>query len=141
MFIPKKLLARKFQISIESLDALINLGILNDERLVNIYLVTLYGIEAPSDQLADIPWMQLLSIAQHNVRIELQKSILGIYDSSGTNNDPMTLHINCLKKEINLWDGYANHSSESYANLLEFKKGMKLYLRKFNKMLLNDSID
>ena len=135
MFIPKKILARKCNISLESLDLLLELNTFTEEILVNTYLVTLYGIEEPNYALNTIPWMQIINIASDDdVSFESNLSFSFI-DSSRHSNDPMSLTINPSLKEIEFWDGYSNNIAEEYKSNLDFKAGVKSYLRKFNKLL------
>jgi len=135
LFIPKKILARKCNISPESLDLLLELNTFKEEILVNTYLVTLYGIEEPNYALNTIPWMQIINIASDDdVSFESNLSFSFI-DSSRHSNDPMSLTINPLLKEIEFWDGYSNNIVEEYKSNLDFKAGVKSYLRKFNKLL------
>jgi len=137
LFIPKKILARKCNISPESLDLLLELNTFKEEILVNTYLVTLYGIEEPNYALNTIPWMQIINIASDDdVSFESNLSFSFI-DSSRHSNDPMSLTINPLLKEIEFWDGYSNNIVEEYKSNLDFKAGVKSYLRKFNKLLKN----
>jgi hypothetical protein len=135
LFIPKKILARKCNISLESLDLLLELNTFTEEILVNTYLVTLYGIEEPNYALNTIPWMQIINIASDDdVSFESNLSFSFI-DSSRHSNDPMSLTINPSLKEIEFWDGYSNNIAEEYKSNLDFKAGVKSYLRKFNKLL------
>ena len=135
MFIPKKILARKCNISLESLDLLLELNTFTEEILVNTYLVTLFGIEEPNYALNTIPWMKIINIASDgDVSFESNLSFSFI-DSSRHSNDPMSLTINPSLKEIEFWDGYSNHIAEEYKSNLDFKAGVKSYLRKFNKLL------
>ena len=135
MFLPKKILARKCNISLESLDLLLELNVFKEEILVNTYLVTLYGIEEPNYALNTIPWMQIINIASDDdVSFESNLSFSFI-DSSRHSNDPMSLTINPSLKEIEFWDGYSNNIAEEYKSNLDFKAGVKSYLRKFNKLL------
>ena len=135
MFIPKKILARKCNISLESLDLLLELNTFTEEILVNTYLVTLYGIEEPNYALNTIPWMKIINIASDgDVSFESNLSFSFI-DSSRHSNDPMSLTINPLLKEIEFWDGYSNNIAEEYRSNLDFKAGVQSYLRKFNKLL------
>jgi len=135
LFIPKKILARKCNISLESLDLLLELNTFTEEILVNTYLVTLYGIEEPNYALNTIPWMQIINIASDDdVSFESNLSFSFI-DSSRHSNDPMSLTINPSLKEIEFWDGYSNNIAEEYRSNLDFKAGVKSYLRKFNKLL------
>ena len=135
MFVPKKILARKCNISIESLDLLLELNAFKEEILVNTYLVTLYGIEEPNYLLKIIPWMQIINIAT-NERVSFKSNMsFSFVDSSGNNNDPMSLTINPLLKAIDFWDGYSNNTAEVFKSNLDFKAGVKTYLRKFNKLV------
>lgn len=135
MFIPKKILARKCNISLESLDLLLELNAFKEEILVNTYLVTLYGIEEPNYSLNTIPWMQIINISS-NDRISFKSNTSFLFvDSSEKNNDPMSLAINPFLKEIDFWDGYSNNTAEVFKSNLDFKAGVKNYLRKFNKLL------
>ena len=135
MFIPKKILARKCNISLESLDLLLELNAFKEEILVNTYLVTLYGVEEPSYALNTIPWMQIINLASDgdvSFKGDLRFSFV---DSAGNNYDPMSLTINPILREIDFWDGYSNNIAEEYKSNLDFKAGVKTYLRKFNKLL------
>ena len=135
MFIPKKILARKCNISLESLDLLLELNAFKEEILVNAYLVTLFGIEEPNYSLNSIPWMQLIKLASDDdvsFKGDLRFSFV---DSSGNNNDPMSLTINPILREIDFWDGYSNNTAAVFESNLDFKAGVKTYLRKFNKLL------
>ena len=135
MFIPKKILARKCNISLESLDLLLELNAFKEEILVNTYLVTLYGIEEPNYSLNTIPWMQIINVSS-NDRISFKSNTSFLFvDSSEKNNDPMSLAINPFLKEIDFWDGYSNNTAEVFKSNLDFKAGVKNYLRKFNKLL------
>jgi len=135
LFIPKKILARKCNISLESLDLLLELNAFKEEILVNTYLVTLYGIEEPNYALNTIPWMKIINIASDgDVSFESNLSFSFI-DSSRHSNDPMSLTIKPSSKEIEFWDGYSNNIAEEYKSNLDFKAGVKSYLRKFNKLL------
>jgi len=135
LFIPKKILARKCNISLESLDLLLELNTFTEEILVNTYLVKLYGIEEPNYALNTIPWMQIINIASDDdVSFESNLSFSFI-DSSRHNNDPMSLTINPSLKEIEFWYGYSNNIAEEYKSNLDFKAGVKSYLRKFKKLL------
>ena len=114
---------------------LLELNSFKEEILVNTYLVTLYGIEEPNYSLKNIPWMQIINIAS-NERISFKSNMgFSFVDSSGNNNDPMSLTINPLLKEIDFWDGYSNNTAEAFKSNLDFKAGVKTYLRKFNKLL------
>ena len=116
MFVPKKILARKCNISIESLELLLELNAFKEEILVNTYLVTLYGIEEPNYLLKIIPWMQIINIAT-NERVSFKSNMsFSFVDSSGNNNDPMSLTINPLLKAIDFWDGkqFINYTLESF---------------------------
>lgn len=135
MFIPKKILARKCNISLESLDLLLELNAFKEEILVNTYLVTLYGIEEPNYALNTIPWMQIINLASADdvsFKGDLRFSFV---DSAGNNNDPMSLTINPILREIDFWDGYSNNTAAVFKSNLDFKAGVKTYLRKFNKLL------
>ena len=135
MFIPKKILARKCNISLESLDLLLELNAFKEEILVNTYLVTLYGIEEPNYSLNTIPWMQIINLAcDDDVSFKGDLSFSFVV-SSGNNNDPMCLTVNPILQEIDFWDGYSNHTEEAFKSNLDFKAGVKTYLRKFNKLL------
>ena len=137
MFIPKKILARKCNISSDSLDLLLDLNVFKEEILVNTYLVTLYGIEEPNYSLNIIPWMQILNIASTD-QVSFESNLsFSFADSSNNNNDPMILTINPLLKEIDFWDGYSKNTSEAFKSSLEFKSGVKNYLKKFKKLLKN----
>ncbi len=135
MFIPKKILARKCNISLESLDLLIDLKVFKEEILVNTYLVSLFGIEEPSYSLNIIPWMHLLKIANTDQVSFEGNFTFSFTDSSNNNNDPMSLTINPILREIDFWDGYSNNTAEVFKSNLDFKAGVKTYLRKFNKLL------
>ncbi len=135
MFIPKKILARKCNISLESLDLLLELNAFKEEILVNTYLVTLFGIEEPKYSLNTIPWMQIISLASDDDVSFKNDLSFSFIDSSGNNNDPMSLIINPILREIDFWDGYSNNTAEKYESNLDFKAGVKSYLRKFNKLL------
>tara|TARA_B100001939_G_scaffold18411_1_gene15289 strand:- start:499 stop:912 length:414 start_codon:yes stop_codon:yes gene_type:complete len=135
LFIPKKILARKCNISLESLDLLLELNAFKEEILVNTYLVTLYGIEEPNYALNTIPWMQIINLASDDdvsFKGDLRFSFV---DSVGNNNDPMSLTINPILREIDFWDGYSNNTAAVFKSDLDFKDGVKTYLRKFNKLL------
>jgi len=135
LFIPKKILARKCNISLESLDLLLELNVFKEEILVNTYLVTLYGIEEPNYPLNTIPWMQIINIA-NNDDVSFKSNLsFSFADSSGNNNDPMSLTIHPILQEIDFWDGYSNNTAEVFKSNLDFKVGVKTYLRKFNKLL------
>ena len=135
MFIPKKIFARKCNISLENLDLLLELNAFKGETLVNTYLVTLFGIEEPSYALNTIPWMQIINLAsEDNVYFKSDLSF-SFVDSAGNNNDPMSLTINPILREIDFWDGYSNNTAEVFESNLDFKAGAKTYLRKFNKLL------
>ena len=135
MFIPKKILARKCNISIDSFGLLIELNVFKDEILVNTYLITLYGIEEPIYSLNTIPWMQIINLANEDGVYFQSNLSFSFEDSSGNNTDPMSLSINPLLKEIDFWDGYSNNTTEAYKSNLDFKAGIKTYLRKFKKLL------
>ena len=135
MFIPKKTLARKCNISLESLDLLLELNAFKEEILVNTYLVTLYGIEEPNYALNTIPWMQIINLASDDDVSFKGDLSFSFVDSSGNNNDPMSLTINPILQEIDFWDGYSNNTAEAFKSNLDFKAGAKTYLRKFNKLL------
>tara|TARA_B100001939_G_scaffold278274_1_gene246717 strand:- start:361 stop:774 length:414 start_codon:yes stop_codon:yes gene_type:complete len=135
LFIPKKILARKCNISLESLDLLLELNAFKEEILVNTYLVTLFGIEEPKYSLNTIPWMQIISLASDDDVSFKNDLSFSFIDSSGNNNDPMSLIINPILREIDFWDGYSNNTAEKYESNLDFKAGVKSYLRKFNKLL------
>ena len=135
MFIPKKILARKCNISLESLDLLLELNAFKEEILVNTYLVTLYGIEEPSYALNTIPWMQIINLASDDDVSFKGYLRFSFVDSAGNNNDPMSLTINPILREIDFWDGYSNNTTEVFKSNLDFKAGVKTYLRKFNKLL------
>ncbi len=137
MFIPKKILARKCNISLESLDLLLELNAFKEEILVNTYLVTLYGIEEPNYALNTIPWMQIINLASDDDVSFKGDLSFSFVDSSGNKNDPMSLTINPILQEIDFWDGYSNHTAEAFKSILDFKAGVKTYLRKFNKLLKN----
>jgi hypothetical protein len=47
----------------------------------------------------------------------------------------MSLTINPVLREIDFWDGYSNNTAEVFKSNLDFKAGVKTYLRKFNKLL------
>ena len=135
MFIPKKILARKCNISLESLDLLLELNAFEEEILVNTYLVTLYGIEEPNYALNTIPWMQIINLASDD-DVSFKGDVrFSFVDSAGNKNDPMSLTINPLLREIDFWDGYSNNTAEVFESNLDFKAGVKSYLRKFNKLL------
>lgn len=135
MFIPKKILARKCNISLESLDLLLELNAFKEEILVNTYLVTLYGIEEPNYALNTIPWMQIINLASDD-DVSFKGDVrFSFVDSAGNNNDPMSLTINPILLEIDFWDGYSNNTEEVFESNLDFKAGVKSYLRKFNKLL------
>ncbi|NCX77701.1 MAG: hypothetical protein EBW94_03610 [Proteobacteria bacterium] len=135
MFIPKKILARKCNISLESLDLLLELNAFKEEILVNTYLVTLYGIEEPNYALNTIPWMQIINLASDD-DVSFKGDVrFSFVDSAGNNNDPMSLTINPILREIDFWDGYSNNTEEVFESNLDFKAGVKTYLRKFNKLL------
>ena len=135
MFIPKKILARKCNISLESLDLLLELNAFKEEILVNTYLVTLYGIEEPNYALNTIPWMQIINLASDDDVSFKSDLSFSFVDSSGNNNDPMCLTVNPILREIDFWDGYSNNTEEVFKSNLDFKAGVKTYLRKFNKLL------
>jgi hypothetical protein len=135
LFIPKKILARKCNISLESLDLLLELNAFKEEILVNTYLVTLFGIEEPNYLLNTIPWMQIINLAsEDDVYFKSDLSFSFVY-SAGNNNDPMSLTINPILREIDFWDGYSINTAEVFESNLDFKAGVKTYLRKFNKLL------
>ena len=134
MFIPKKILARKCNISLESLDLLLELNAFKEEILVNTYLVTLYGIEEPNYALNTMPWMQIINLANVDDLSFEGNSSFSFVDSSGNNNDPMCLTINPILREVEFWDGYSNNTAEVFKTNLDFKAGVKTYLRKFNKL-------
>ena len=94
MFIPKKILARKCNISLESLDLLLELNAFKEEILVNTYLVTLFGIEEPNYSLNTIPWMQIINLASEDDVYFKSDLSFSFVDSAGNNNDPMSLTIN-----------------------------------------------
>ena len=135
MFIPKKILARKCNISLESLDLLLELNAFKEEILVKTYLVTLYGIEEPSYALNTIPWMQIINLASDDDVSFKGYLRISFVDSAGNNNDPMSLTINPILREIEFWDGYSNNTAEAFKSNLDFKAGVKTFLRKFNKLL------
>jgi len=135
LFIPKKILARKCNISLESLDLLLELNTFTEEILVNTYLVTLYGIEEPNYALNTIPWMQIINLASDDDVSFKGDLSFSFVDSSGNNNDPMSLTINPILQEIDFWDGYSNNTAEVFKSNLAFKAGVKTYLRKFKKLL------
>jgi len=135
LFIPKKILARKCNISLESLDLLLELNAFKEEILVHTYLVTLYGIEEPNYALNTIPWMQIINLASDDDVSFKGDLSFSFVDSSGNNNDPMSLTINPILQEIDFWDGYSNNTAEAFKSNLDFKAGVKTYLRKFNKLL------
>ena len=79
--------------------------------------------------------MQIINIAT-NERVSFKSTMsFSFIDSSGNNNDPMSLTINPLLKEIDFWDGYSNNTAEAFKSNIDFKAGVKTYLRKFNKLL------
>ena len=135
MFIPKKILARKCNISLESLDLLLELNAFKEEILVNTYLVTLFGIEEPNYSLNTIPWMQIINLASDDDVSFKSDLSFSFVDSSANNNDPMSLTINPILREIVFWDGYSNNTAEAFKSNLDFKAGVKTFLRKFNKLL------
>jgi len=135
LFIPKKILARKCNISLDSFDFLIELNVFKEEILVNTYLITLYGIEEPIYSLNTIPWMQIINIANDDDVSFKSNLSFSFLDSSGNNNDPMSLTINPILQEIDFWDGYSNNTAEVFKSNLDFNAGVKTYLRKFNKLL------
>jgi hypothetical protein len=135
LFIPKKILARKCNISLESLDLLLELNAFKEEILVNTYLVTLFGIEEPNYSLNTIPWMQIIKLASDDDVSFKSDLSFSFVDFSGNNNDPMSLTINPILREIDFWDGYSNNTVEVFKSNLNFKAGVKTYLRKFNKLL------
>ena len=135
MFIPKKILARKCNISLESLDSLLELNAFKEEILVNTYLVTLFGIEEPNYSLNTIPWMQIINLASDDDVSFKSDLSFSFVDSSANNNDPMSLTINPILREIEFWDGYSNNTAEVFKSNLDFKAGVKTYLRKFNKLV------
>ena len=79
--------------------------------------------------------MQIINIAT-NKRVSFKSNMsFSFVDSSGNNNDPMSLTINPLLKEIDFWDGYSNNTAEAFKSNIDFKARVKTYLRKFNKLL------
>ena len=117
------------------MDLLLELNTFKEEILVNTYLVKLYGIEEPNYALNTIPWMQIINIA-NNDDVSFKSNLsFSFADSSGNNNDPMSLTIHPILQEIDFWDGYSNNTAEVFKSNLDFKVGVKTYLRKFNKLL------
>lgn len=136
MFISKKILARKCNISLDSLNQLIECSIFDEQELANTYLVELFGINEPNYDVRIMPWMLFLSLIEtKQIKVSRDEMTIVFEEHFSQSTDPMNLLINIENRSIEIWDGYSNHSIEEFKTKSDFMQGMKTFTRKFTKLL------
>jgi hypothetical protein len=136
LFISKKILARKCNISLDSLNQLIQSSIFDEDELVNTYLVELYGLNEPNYDVGIMPWMLFITVIEtKQIKVSRSEMSISFEENLSDSTDPMSLSINIVNNSIELWDGYSNHSIEEFNTKSDFIQGMKTLTRKFIKLL------
>ena len=136
MFISKKILARKCNISLDSLNQLIECSIFDEQELANTYLVELFGMNEPNYDVRIMPWMLFLSLIEtKQIKVCRDEMTILFEEYVSQSTDPMSLLINIENRSIEIWDGYSNHSIEEFKTKSDFMQGMKTLTRKFTKLL------
>ena len=136
MFIAKKILARKCNISLDSLNQLIECSIFDEQELANTYLVELFGMNEPNYDVRIMPWMLFLSLIEtKQIKVCRDEMTIVFEEYVSQSTDPMSLSINIENRSIEIWDGYSNHSIEEFKTKSDFMQGMKTFTRKFTKLL------
>ena len=136
MFISKKILARKCNISLDSLNQLIECSIFDEQELANTYLVELFGMNEPNYDVRIMPWMLFLSLIEtKQIKVCRDEMTILFEEYVSQSTDPMSLLINIENRSIEIWDGYSNHSIEEFKTKSDFMQGMKTFTRKFTKLL------
>lgn len=136
MFISKKILARKCNISLDSLNQLIECSIFDEQELANTYLVELFGMNEPNYDVRIMPWMLFLSLIEtKQIKVCRDEMTILFEEYVSQSTDPMSLSINIENRSIEIWDGYSNHSIEEFKTKSDFMQGMKTLTRKFTKLL------
>ena len=103
MFISKKILARKCNISLDSLNQIIECSIFDEQELVNTYLVELFGMNEPNYDVRIMPWMLFLSLIEtKQIKVSRDEMTIVFEEHFSQSTDPMNLLINIENRSIEI---------------------------------------